>query len=1191
MHQLGQFILHATFFVTIGAAVASYVGALLRNSGLIRSARTALYGATILYVSACLILLHQLVTHDFSNQYVAAYTDTDMPTAYILAAFWGGEKGALMFWVTVLSIFGSISVHVNRNKDPLYMAWTTGTLLLAIFFFNMLMVFESSPFESFLTFAGPADGKGMNPQLQNPTMTIHPPALLTGYIAFTIPFAYALGALLSGRLDDDWAKDTRRWTLVSWMFLTVGLVLGGLWAYEELGWGGYWAWDPVENAGLIPWFTSTAFIHSVMIQERRAMLRRWNFFLVLLTFLLTIFGTFLTRSQLIDSIHAFADSTLSVYFLWYMVIIAAVSAAVLAWRWKALTSTSKIEHFLSRESFFVLNNIALLGCGFIVMWGTVFSKVSAAESVQNGYNALVNVYNGVFGGMLGQAEPITQAVDLGAPWFNRVMVPQGLLLLLMTGIGPLLAWKKATRKNFEKNFRLPLIVSLLTIIPGTIAWCVYRVFVVQDEVNRMLRARWLDESRTWVEGALSGSTHLSALPSFDSIGWREAYLRWVDGLVQVDIYAFLLFLFAAFVTASIVYEFFRDAAIVREKHDSGWLNSLTRLVSNAPRRYGGYIVHLGIVLAFVAFAGNVFRHELPEQALHPGDRIDVGQYHLTFVGAHEKWVEDGAYARADAVMMVFDEGETVPPDVVNNAAKDLSAAGLEPFFVETTVNSPAIRVRVANDDARSSLLDAVFMDSFFRERFMVDRLDSSGLRAYFTVKELDVVQILPQLMHRYAQTVRGHLAELGIDATANFRPGSPTFEIVFAKPEQRNAFMNAYERPFPVANILYSRFDEDTRSFDLYPKGVGFVMNPEVRFYRKHQTPTTELAIRSYLLHDLYIAMRPAVGQSFVNMLAVVNPLVSLLWSGALVMVIGCIICIFPRRLFGTVSVPTPTARSMGGSAPIPSSAAASVAMFVVIGVVLSVFWIRTAVAQTDGGHGDAIPLTSLPDGGIVSYEDARSGIYRAVGCVEKADNRYIFREGSLADCRTVFADQLRAELAAKLAGRKQEPPRLAMHRVLTDLLTEDPANERLLLFSADSHRHLMDHTNCYCGCSDSMSLSQCPLSCGNSREWSSRFKVLLAEGMSQDEILSVYLDAKNSSLDPGEAPWTLEDINTDSKKGLTWIVPAVVITGAAGIFTSVMLTMRNRRSQVATADAGVSKQAKISAEERVILDDELDEL
>ncbi|NUN16411.1 MAG: heme lyase CcmF/NrfE family subunit [Myxococcales bacterium] len=1189
MHQLGQFIIHATFFVTIAAAVASYAGALLRNGELIRSARTALYGATVLYISASLILLHQLVTHDFSNQYVAAYTDVDMPTAYILAAFWGGEKGALMFWVTILSIFGSISVHSNRKKDPLYMAWSTGTLLLAVFFFNMLMVFESSPFESFLTFAGPADGTGMNPQLQNPTMTIHPPALLTGYIAFTIPFAYALGALLSGRLDDEWAKDTRRWTLVSWMFLTVGLVLGGLWAYEELGWGGYWAWDPVENAGLIPWFTSTAFIHSVMIQERRAMLRRWNFFLVLLTFLLTIFGTFLTRSQLIDSIHAFADSTLSIYFLWYMLVIAAVSVAVLVWRWKPLKGTTKIEHFLSRESFFVLNNIALLGCAFIVLWGTVFSKVSAAESVQNGYNAIVHFYNGIFGDALGLAEPITQAVDLGAPWFNRVMVPQGLLLLLMTGIGPLLAWKKATRKNFEKNFRLPLVVSILTVIPGTIAWCVYRVFFVHGEATQMLRARWLDETRTWVETALAGTSNLRSLPAFESVTFGEAYTRWVDALTRVEIYAFLLFLFAAFVTASIVYEFFRDAAIVREKYQNGWLSALVRLVSNAPRRYGGYVVHLGIVLAFVAFAGNVFRHELPEQALHPGDRIDVGGYHLTFVGAHEHWVEDGAYARADAVMMVFEEGDAVPREIVDAAAKDLSLAKLEPFFVETTVNSPAIRVRVVENDARASLTNAVFMESFFRERFSIERLDPSGLKAYFTIRELDVVQILPQLMHRYAQTVRGHLVDLGVNATANFRPGSPTFEIVFAKPEQRDAFIAAYERPFPVSNVLYSRYDEETQSFDLYPKDVGFIMNPEVRFYRKHQTPTTELAIRSYLLHDLYIAMRPAVGQSFVNMLAVVNPLVSLLWTGALVMVIGCIICIFPRRLFGTVSLPT--ARSMGPAAPIPSSAATSVAIFLAIGLLLSVVWARTAAAQSDGGHGDAIPLTSLPDGGVVTYEDARAGVYRAVGCAERADNRYIFRDGNLTDCRTVFADQLRAELAAKLATRKQEPPRLAMHRVLTDLLVEDPANERLLLFSVESHRHLMEHTNCYCGCSDSMSLSQCPLSCGNSREWSSRFKVLLAEGMTPDEIRHVYLDAKNSSLAPGEAPWTLEDINTDSKKGLTWIVPAVVITGAAGIFTSVMLTMRHRRGQVPEAEPAKNKATAMSPEERAILDDELDEI
>ena len=247
-----------------------------------------------------------------------------------------GEKGALLFWVTSLTTFSAISIHSNRRKNLSWIGCSLGVLLLCISFFVLLMVFESNPFATFLTFGGPADGQGLNPLLQNPVMTIHPPSLLTGYITFSIPFAYGVGALITGKLDTEWIQVTRFWTIVSWLFLSLGLILGGAWAYQELGWGGYWMWDPVENAGLIPWFTSTAFLHSVMIQERRDMLRRWNAVLVCVTFLLTIFGTFLTRSQLIVSIHAFADSTLANYFLGLMLFLVVVSAGLIAWRWRAL---------------------------------------------------------------------------------------------------------------------------------------------------------------------------------------------------------------------------------------------------------------------------------------------------------------------------------------------------------------------------------------------------------------------------------------------------------------------------------------------------------------------------------------------------------------------------------------------------------------------------------------------------------------------------------------------------------------------------------------------------------------------------------------------------------------------------------------------------------------------------------------
>ncbi|HIN85802.1 MAG TPA: heme lyase CcmF/NrfE family subunit, partial [Myxococcales bacterium] len=411
MQPFGQLLLFVAFFVTLATGLTAYYGAITRSEALVKGARHGIYALGFLYLSMAVILWHGYFTHDYANKYIATYSDNNMPLVYLFTSFWGGEKGALLFWTTVLTLFSGIAVHQARDRDVGYLGWAAGILMTAVFFFDILMVFVSDPFETYLTFHGPIDGEGLNPLLQNPTMAIHPPSLLTGYIAFTLPFAFGAASLITGRLDDQWAKDTRKWTIVSWLFLTTGLILGGAWAYQELGWGGFWMWDPVENAGLIPWFTATAFLHSIVIQERRGMLRRWNFTLVCLTFLLTIFGTFLTRSQLIVSIHAFADSELADLFLYYMFVILALSAGLLAWRWKALKAPVHIESFLSREAFFVLNNVMLVLCAFIVLWGTLYSKISGAEGFQNLYNGVVGAFNSLGFGF----EEVHQAQELGEP--------------------------------------------------------------------------------------------------------------------------------------------------------------------------------------------------------------------------------------------------------------------------------------------------------------------------------------------------------------------------------------------------------------------------------------------------------------------------------------------------------------------------------------------------------------------------------------------------------------------------------------------------------------------------------------------------------------------------------------------------------------------------------------------------------
>ena len=1185
MQQLGQFLLHTAFFTTLAAALVSLLGARFRNGGWIRAGRHGLYASWLLNIAMGLVLLHALWTHDFSNQYVATYTDLDMPRAYILAAFWGGEKGALLFWVIMLSSFSSLAIHTKRDRDPAYIGYTTGILLLAILFFLMLMVVESSPFERFLTHDGPLDGMGMNPQLQNPTMTIHPPALLTGYISFTIPFAFGLGALLAGRLDDEWAKDSRVWTIVCWTFLTIGLILGGMWAYEELGWGGYWAWDPVENAGLIPWFTATAFLHSVMIQERRAMLRRWNFFLVLLTFLLTIFGTFLTRSQLIDSIHAFADSTLAGYFLGYMVVIALVGALALGIRWREMKPSARITHFMSRESFFVLNNILLLGCAFVVLWGTVFSKVSETEAVQGAYNAFVGGWNATwFGDWFGVAEPIHQAIVLGEPWFNRVMVPFGLVLLLLTSLGPMISWRRATRKNFERNFKGPLLVSGVLVSLGAVAWGAWRVAGVRATALVGRRVQWVDEMQRWTTENLLG-TGDGMLPSLPLVTWEGAYNSWVDGLGRPDVYAFLAFLFSAMVVSTVSREFVRGARILRRKHGGnlGW--NLWLLTLRNRRRHGGYIIHLGVVLTYLAFAGSAFKQELPETVMYPGDRVAIGNYHLTLVDLYHEWEEDGAYVATRAPVVVLGEGDTVPQARTDELADQLSEGGYEPFLVETEYHSPFVRFRFVDDDARDRAHDGVFLDAFFREAFeWVGATGNATQR--FRVSQMNIVSVIPPVMHGHMTRIRGHFQAYGDGTRVDARPGSPEIQLVFKTAERSAEFLEAYQGGPVVSGVEAAHFDVETGVAAFVPKGVGNVMLPEVRSYQKHESPTTEVAIDSTLLEDLYLAMRPGMGKPFVSLLVILFPLVSLLWTGALVMVIGGIICLLPSRAASALSGRAPSASAAGWMVALLLGGAASFAP-------------DYALAQHAAPSGEAF----LPDtGGAASWDEVDTLLMNGLWCPSARDATEIQRHVTLGACPTEEGAQLRRDLRGRLGKARENAglaPRKALDFILSGFVSERPNHGNLLRFQEGLHTELMVTTNCHCGCAEVKAVSQCDLGCGNARYWKLRFKELLVQGYSVEDVQQAYLVTRNEMREEGELLWTSEDVRVDSVLGITWAVPFTVISGAVVIFALILRRMRpdqledHSGAMVADGEGGESARARVqpTPEERLALEDELDDL
>ncbi|MCB9646194.1 MAG: heme lyase CcmF/NrfE family subunit [Deltaproteobacteria bacterium] len=541
MTDLGYYAILATFVVATYTALAAILGHLKQSP---RLAASAQYGAfatfgTLTISSASLVYL--FVTNDYSVKYVQHYSDRSMPLFYKATSFWGGQDGSLLFWVWVLSIWGAIAVYQNRNKNREIMPYTIATLMVIVIFFTVLMLFQANPFETYLAGA-PTDGRGLNPLLQNPYMVTHPPSLYLGYIGWTIPFTFAIGALAHGKLDYSWISAMRRWCLVAWFFLTVGLTLGGLWAYEELGWGGYWAWDPVENAAFFPWLTGTAFIHSVQVQERRGMYKAWNLVLIIVTFILTLLGTMMTRSGVVQSVHAFAQSDIGTYFFAFIILTVVVSFGLLLYRMEALRPQQGLESILSREFAFLVNNWILLAAAFLVLFGTLFPSL----------------YKGVTG----------HEVNVGATFFNTWMIPIGMVMLFLTGVGPLLSWRKSTAATVQQQFTLPVVVAAIVAV-----------------------GLWF---------------------GLDITNWKPL----------------ATLVLCAFVTSTILQEFYRGTRYRMRNAKENVLDAFITLVVRARRRYGGYVIHFGIVLMFVGFAGEAFKLE-EDKTLKEGESVSIGRYAVT----------------------------------------------------------------------------------------------------------------------------------------------------------------------------------------------------------------------------------------------------------------------------------------------------------------------------------------------------------------------------------------------------------------------------------------------------------------------------------------------------------------------------------------------------------------------------------
>jgi cytochrome c-type biogenesis protein CcmF len=512
------------------------------------TARRAGISSFVACTCAAFALVWASFTNDYSVSYILHHTNRDLNTAYKFSALWSGQEGSLLLWAWLLSAYGFV-LRVRHKVDVRLTAFASTILAGVQVFFLMLLNFAAPPFA---IQPGPVatDGLGLNPLLQYPEMVIHPPMLYLGYVGFSVPFAFALGALMMRYPGEKWIHITRRWTMVTWLFLTCGICLGAHWAYSVLGWGGYWGWDPVENASLMPWLTGTAFLHSVMMQEKRGMMKSWNVWLIFSTFMLTILGTLLTRSGIVSSVHAFAESNIGNWFYAFILIVFAVCLFTFFRQRDHLKSENRLESLVSRESSFLFNNLILLAACFTVLWGTLFPILS--EYVQG------------------------TKVTMGAPFYNRVELPIGLFLLFLTGIGPLLAWRSTSLRSIRRNF----------ILPG-VAMGVALVVLLAVGV------------RPWAAGD----------------DW------------QGELFSLVTFTLAAGVITAIAAEFLRGASVVATQTGKNLFASTVVLVRRNTRRYGGYIVHFGIVVMFIGIAGGAF-NQAHEQEMGSGDTVKLGPYRL-----------------------------------------------------------------------------------------------------------------------------------------------------------------------------------------------------------------------------------------------------------------------------------------------------------------------------------------------------------------------------------------------------------------------------------------------------------------------------------------------------------------------------------------------------------------------------------
>ncbi len=603
MENIGYLAVVLGFILALYSIVAGIAGRLTKNSFLEVSAQRGVMTVWALTTVASGVLLAAILMDDFRLNYVASYSSVDQPLIYQFAAWWGGQEGSLLFWAWIAATYSFVAVYTARKRHADMISYVIAILMSVVAFFLGIVAFVANPFAVLMS--GPQiatipDGNGLNPLLQHPLMAIHPPVLYLGYVGFMVPFAFAIASVITKQPGDTWIRTTRIWSMVTWMFQSIGVLLGMRWAYAVLGWGGYWMWDPVENASLLPWITATAFLHSVMMQEKKGMMKIWNIVLVSATFFLCMFGTMLTRSGLVSSVHAFAQSNIGEYFVWFLTIGIAGTIYLILSRLDFLKSETKLDSVLSRESSFLFNNVILLASCFAILWGTLFPVISEAVTGEK--------------------------ISVGPTFFNRVNIPIGLLLLALTGLGPLFSWRKTSAASLRRNFLWPSVFGLAI-----------------------------------------GAVLFAA-------GMR-------------NLYALMTFILSAFVTATVSAEFYRGAKVIAKKQSMAFVSALFELTHRNTRRYGGYLVHMGIVFLFIGFAGLAFV-QTAQLEMQVGETMRIGKYELALKDLVD--TEGPNYVSSIAVFDLMRDGEVLTE---MRPEQRIFMTGQEP----QPTGIPAIRTRLNED--------------------------------------------------------------------------------------------------------------------------------------------------------------------------------------------------------------------------------------------------------------------------------------------------------------------------------------------------------------------------------------------------------------------------------------------------------------------------------------------------------------